>query len=438
MRSTDHQIILSISLLVVLPLSILCAVGNVYSQDGTPLSAKGVGTFTTFQSNWSSGMGNAGIALSGQGVLSRLNPATWSSLSNVQMNASYSFAATTSQDNSTNLSSYFANGNFGGGIFALPIDRNLGITLAGGFTPLTSYEFKISSEIDSTFPPHPVPVVPPATYFSTGSGGLGDGFVGVSIMPIRGVSLGGIFNYAFGRTEITRTVNFHSPDTINSYSDVSTYMGGYSGTFGVLLDSLDKNIGAGFLKGFSVAAYYKLPYNLRGNSVLENLYSDTLYSPFSQTVDGYIPPEYGIGIAKKFNDRLIADLDVRVQKFSEYHDTFISAGSFRDGLFIGGGVEYLQGRQIGSLFDRRILRAGFYYNKTQFALPTKSGVNQQVDELFVTAGVEFPLSFSSTINFSAQYGLRGLSSDFLLRERVFRLFVSITMGESWFVRPPED
>jgi hypothetical protein len=95
----------------------------------------------------------------------------------------------------------------------------------------------------------------------------------------------------------------------------------------------------------------------------------------------------------------------------------------------------LQGKDIGSLFERRILRAGFYYEKTQFVLPTKSGQNEQVDELFLTAGIELPLSLSSTVNFSAQYGQRGLSSDFLLRERIFRLYVSITMGEGWFVRP---
>ncbi len=135
---------------------------------------------------------------------------------------------------------------------------------------------------------------------------------------------------------------------------------------------------------------------------------------------------------------MVAALDFRTQKFSQYHDTFTPEGSLEDALFLGGGIEYLQGRQIGSLFERRILRAGFYYDKTQFYLPTNSGQKKQVDELFVTAGVELPLSLTATIDFSAQYGLRGLSSDLPLRERIFRLFVSITMGERWFVRPGEE
>ncbi len=412
------------------------AAGIGYAQDGTPLSAKdGVGTFTGYVGSWYTGLGNAGIALIGNGSLSSINPATWVALDNVEFNATYNFVGTSSQDNTNGLSSYYADGNFGGGIFALPIDRNLGISLAGGFSPLTSYQFEVSSQIYSTYPPNSVPIIPPADYQSAGSGGLGDGFVGVSISPVTGVNIGGMFNYAFGRMEITRTVNFNDADTTNSYSDYSVYLSGSSGTFGIVLDSLDKTLRLGFLKGFSIAGYYKLSYNLNGSSVIENLYADTLYSPFSEDVTGFIPPEYGIGIAQKFGDRLIAVLDFRQQKLSEYKDSFTPAGSLEDALYLGGGVEYLQGRAIGSLFEKRILRVGFYYDKTQFVLPTTSGQNKQVDELFVTAGVEVPLSFSSTVNFSAQYGLRGLSSDFLLREHIFRLYVSITMGEGWFVRP---
>jgi len=401
------------------------------AQDGTPLSAKGVGTFTSSSGSWASGMGNSGIALIGNGVLNGLNPATWTGLETVQINATYNFAGVTSQDNTNGLSSYYANGNFGGGIFAFPIDRSAGITLAGGFSPLTSYNF--STRADTT-----LPNISPFTYESSGSGGLGEGFVGFSVSPFEGVNLGGMFNYAFGRMEITRTVSFDSTSYTGSYSDNSMYMSGASGTFGVVLDSLDKSLGVDFLKGFSIAGYYRLPYYLSGNSVLQNLYEDTLHSPFSQGVTGYIPPGYGIGIAKRFSDRFVAVLDLRGQKFSQYHDTFTPEGSLEDALFLGGGIEYLQGKAIGSLFEKRILRAGFYYQKTEFYLPIGSKQNKQVDELFVTAGIEVPLSLTATVNFSAQYGLRGLSSDLPLQERIFRLYVSITMGEGWFVRSEGD
>ncbi len=418
---------------ILLYLFVFCVAG-VHAQDGTPLSANGVGAFSSFASSWSAGMGNSGIALIRNGFLSQLNPATWTGLQNVQFSASYNFSGVTSKDNTSNLTSYYANGNFGGGIFALPIDRDLGITLAGGFAPLTSYNFTISSPVDS----NSTSDVPSYTYKSSGSGGLGEGFVGMSISPFPHVNLGGMFEYAFGRIENTSTIDFANSSYTNSYSDYSSYMRGASGTFGIILDSLDKFMKPDFLKGISIGGYYKFAYNLTGTSVLENLYEDTLYSPYSQSAIGYIPPQFGIGISKSFNDYLTGMLEIRTQSFSKYYDTYTPRGSLKDALFIGGGVELLQGKDFNSLFDKRILRAGFYYQKTQFMVATKSGQSKQMDELFLTAGIEVPMSFSSTASISAQYGLRGLSSDFLLREQIFRLYFSITMGEGWFVRAQGD
>jgi len=408
---------------------IVLSVGRGYAQDGTPLSAKGVGEFSSFGSSWSTGMGNSGIALIRNGFLSGINPATWSGLDNVQFTALYSFSGVSSKDNTIGQSSYYVNGNFGGGIFALPIDKNLGFTLAGGFTPLTSYNFTITSPFDSTSD------IPSYVYKSSGTGGLGEGFVGASFSPFHFISLGGMFQYAFGRIENIRTISFNSSSYTNTYSDYSAYLQAAGGTFGIVLDSLDKIGGYDFLKGFSIGGYYKLPYNLNGTFVLENLYADTLYSPFSQDGNGYIPHEYGVGVSESFNDHVTGMLDVRFQPFSKYHDTYTPAGSLKDALFVGGGIEIRQGKGFGSIYDKRILRVGVYYQKTQFADSTKTGQWKQLDELFLTAGIEIPMSYSSTASLSAQYGLRGLSTDFLLREQIFRLYFSITLGEGWFIRP---
>ncbi|MCL5268838.1 MAG: hypothetical protein M1469_12180 [Bacteroidetes bacterium] len=201
------------------------------------------------------------------------------------------------------------------------------------------------------------------------------------------------------------------------------------------MSHLDDLVKVDFLHGFDIAGYYKLPYQLNGNDQLSNVYSDGLDTAFTSLASGYIPPEYGIGISKSFSEDLSAVLDVRTQQLSRYYDSFTAPGTFKDVLFVGGGVQYLRGRAIGALYDKQILRAGFYYEKTQFVLPTKSGQNKQVDEFFLTAGIELPMSYSSTVNISAQYGLRGLSNDFPLQERIFRIYVSVTLGEVWFIRP---
>ena len=417
---------------LVLCAAFLYATNGAFAGDGSPLSSKGVGAFTSFAGGYSVGMGNAGLALLYNASLSRLNPATWSALQNVQFSALYDFSGVSSQDNLSNESSYLVNGNFGGGIFGIPIDRDLGISLAMGFTPLTSFQYQFNSAIAATAE------TPSATYVNTGSGGLGEGFLGTSLSPFKELALGGMFTYAFGRTERTGQVTFSNTSYTNTFSDNSLYLHGSSGTLGLTLSHLDDLVKLDFLHGLSIAGYYKLSYNLKGNSQLSNTYSDGLDTAFTSFAAGYIPPEYGIGIAENFSGRLSAVLDIRTQQLSRYSDSFTSPGTFGDVLFVGGGIQYMRGKAIDALYDKPILRAGFYYEKTQYIVPTKSGQNKQLDELFLTAGIEVPLSYSSTINVSAQYGFRGLSNDLPIQERIFRLYVSVTLGEVWFIRPVGD
>lgn len=406
---------------------------SVMAQDASPLSDRGVGAFTSFAGSRSAGMGNAGLAMIGNGYMNRLNPATWIGLENVQITASYDFAGVTSEDNSVNSSSYASSGDFGGGIFALPIDKSLGISIAAGFTPLSSYKYNVNTSAS-------VPQDPNSAYIlnRNGSGGLGEAFCGASFSPIAGVGVGATFQYGFGRTESVSSVTFDSAGYQGTYSDNSMYLHGSSGTIGLVLGDFDRVTGLGFLKGLTLAGYYRLPYNLDGTNELYNIYPDGLDTTFSSLAGGYIPPEIGFGIAKTFGNGLTAVLDVRSQKLSQYHDSFTPSGSLRDVLFIGGGLEYLQGRSIRSLFAKRVLRAGFYYSKTQFVVPTKSGQQKQVSELFATAGIELPLSYTATIDLGVQYGFRGLASDLMLHERIFRLYVSFTMGEAWFLRPQQQ
>ncbi len=414
---------------ITLTLLLVCSAAAL-AQEASPLSDRGVGTFSTFAGARSAGMGNAGLALIGNGFLNRLNPATWIGLENVQVTPTFDFAGVTSKDNSLNSSSYAFDGNFDGGIFAVPIDRSLGISMAGGFTPLSTYQYKISAAGS-------VPGEQGSAYSidRNGSGGLGEAFFGASISPVAGVAIGAQFQYAFGRTQSVNSVNFDSTSFHSSYTDNSMYLRGPGGTIGLIFGDFDKLTGLNFLKGVTLAGYYRYAYNLSGTDEANSVYPDGLDTTFSGKASGYIPPAYGIGIAKVFTNGLSAVLDIRMQQLSRYHDSFTPSGTLRNELFVGGGVEYLQGRSIGSLFAKRVLRAGFYYNRTQFVVPTKSGQEKQVSELFATAGIELPLSYTATVDVGLQYGFRGLASDLLLHERIFRLYVSFTLGEAWFIRP---
>ncbi|MCL5020903.1 MAG: hypothetical protein M1339_04410 [Bacteroidetes bacterium] len=60
-----------------LGLLLLLMSATALAQDASPLSDRGAGAFSSFAGTRSAGMGNAGLALIGDGYLNRLNPATW-------------------------------------------------------------------------------------------------------------------------------------------------------------------------------------------------------------------------------------------------------------------------------------------------------------------------------------------------------------------------
>ncbi|MGB9591440.1 MAG: hypothetical protein ACPL1K_02870, partial [Candidatus Kryptoniota bacterium] len=92
----------------------------IYAGDGSPLSGRGIGGFTSFATSRAVGMGNAGLALLGGNNLNIVNPASWTGLGYVTFNANYIFSGDWSDDKSVGSSSYLTNGNFGGASLGLP------------------------------------------------------------------------------------------------------------------------------------------------------------------------------------------------------------------------------------------------------------------------------------------------------------------------------
>ncbi len=405
----------------------------IYAGDGSPLSGRGIGGFSSFSGSRSTGMGNAGIALIGGNELSIVNPASWSGLGYVTFNAIYSFSGNWSDDKSVGTSSYLTNGNFGGASLGLPIQKDIGLVVAGGFDPFTSYNYQTRGSVPATTE------IPVWTLHNTGSGGLGEGFLGVSLKPFKWLSVGSAFRYVFGRVQTTRQITFDNSSYYSTYSDRSTYLRGPSATFGAIVENAGDIFNSGITRDINIGGYVRLATNLHGNFQLRNSYIDHLDTTLvDESVTGYVPPEFGVGITKVFREGLTGVLDVRVQNLSKYYDSSTPKGTFGDEIFVGGGLEFFQGLRSLSPFDKRAYRVGAYYEKSQFLVMSNSGIMKQADEIFLTGGIELPISYAATVNFSLQYGFRGLASDLLLKERVLRFYLSITGGETWFFRPQSD
>lgn len=405
----------------------------VCAGDGSPLSARGIGSFSSFASSRGTGMGNAGLALIGGNNLSTINPASWTGLGYVSLNAIYSFSGDWSNDKSVGSSSYLTYGNFGGASIGFPIQKEIGLVIVAGFTPFSSYNYETRGSMPASSN------LPSWTLQRTGSGGLGEGFVGFGLRPFKWLDIGSAFRYAFGRVETTQQIFFEDPSYYSTYSDRSMYLRGASATFGAIIENVGSIFNTAFTRDINVGGYVRLATNLHGQYQLKNSYIDHLDTTLvNEAVVGYVPPEYGVGLTKVFKEGLTGVLDVRVQNFSRYYDSLTPQGTFGDRLFVGAGLEFFQGVRSLSPFDKRAYRIGMYYEKSQFLIKSSDKGMKQADEIFITGGVELPISYAATVNFSLQYGLRGIGGDLLLNEKVLRFYLSITGGETWFFRPESD
>jgi hypothetical protein len=112
----------------------------------------------------------------------------------------------------------------------------------------------------------------------------------------------------------------------------------------------------------------------------------------------------------------------------------VTPSGLRDSYRLGIGVERGGARDFAAPWlDRVSYRAGFVYDATYY-----NPNGQPINEWAVTAGLAFPLSGESRCNVAASYGGRGTTADNLIKERIFRLTVSLNISDLWFVRTEEE
>lgn len=90
-------------------------------------------------------MGGTAIALLSSTSLNRINPAGETKLSLTHFTGTFSYEGFRTTDGIQ--SAYLSSGNFGGAFLALPLSLDNGLTFTTGFTPYSSVNYKVQSEL---------------------------------------------------------------------------------------------------------------------------------------------------------------------------------------------------------------------------------------------------------------------------------------------------
>lgn len=397
-----------LTLLFVCFYSITIAGGSIYSKFGL-----GILRFSTVDKT--AGLGTLGIALFDPIYVNRYNPALWSEIARVRVSGGYLYEGTSTQDKIKNT--FLTNGNFDGVMFAIPLWKSHGLTFALGVMPFSIVNYTIKK--DSIFENKHL------SQQYKGEGGVSNFVFGFSFRPFSKLSVGVRGEYYFGTIVNLWEANFGSSEFFFSNIKREKNYGGLGFTIGVAY-------GLGVRKNsITVGLVFSSPVDLKGLTTVEHTVPIPDNSTISETRElvDKLPYRTGFGVSYFLTDRVQASWDIYYQNWGRIQGTTGERyGKYMDAIRFGAGVEVLPSREIiAGFFEKTSYRFGIFYNRTYFKVGEK-----QINELFLTIGSGFPVSFDTRLNLAIEYGVRGNIT--VVEDRILRISIGVNTGEIWFVK----
>ena len=426
MKSKSVNSIIIISLIT---FSLILSTVEVFGGNGgSGYSRYGIGDISYFVSNRAIGMGGAGLAALSNNSIDRINPAGLSQINRTSYSISALYEGISTTDGIK--SGYFGETSFDGIMIAIPIAPKNGIILSAGITPYSRINYNVSTS-DS------FDILNYSTQYR-GDGGLAQGNLGISAIPINDIHVGAKFNYYMGTLNYTTKQSFGNSES-EYYSEVKrslelkgigfTIGSIYSGLKNVfhLSDANTLNIGIVFTTTPYLTAIEEKFYTYR---------TVTVTTRDTTTSDDFkirIPYSLGFG-ASYLSDRFLFAADIYYQNWNRYTFNEVGASELRDSYRFSMGGELLPKRDQSVPFLQRMpYRLGFFYNSSYYRINDKP-----INEFGITGGFGIPIFGDVRIDLGIEYSFRGTTDLQMQKDNIFRLSFSLSGSELWFVRPEQE
>lgn len=414
-------------------LMILGAGGSVYAQ-GSIYSQFGLGSLRNGMTGPLSSMAGTGIALNSDLFINSRNPAGLSSLKYTWFEGSYGFSTISLSDGAR-----FAGAGFNGFAFALPYYDSWGGVALFTLVPYseTNYSATTNFEKDSVA----------VTQELFGTGGITSLSVGSSFVPANGISIGINVQYLFGTIKQTTGLTFTDNSYTSSDNELTSSFLGYRFEIGAQHSDIGKLTGLDWLRGIRGGIVISTPASLRTEERII-YYTESLSTRIeTDTVSlgkgtATLPLALGFGAAIPIASRLTLATDLLYEDWTTTtirgnrpHES-LGGGlqtSLTNSFRFSAGLEMSPSKEIGDFKDRIRYRAGAFIEKNYLSIGSTS-----LYEYGVTGGVGFPIGPEMRLDIGLAYGSKGTTNSGLLRESVFRLYLSISAPELWFTRFEEE
>jgi hypothetical protein len=369
-------------------------------------------------------MGIQGIGLLGN-YINTLNPASNTYLRNTYI--SLGMRGVLLKTSNDLESSKYSDFNVTGFNMGIPVWNDHGMVLQFGFNPYSTMQYKITGVVNENGTSY--------TETFAGLGGLTRINFGIAGRPLRFLSIGAEYNYAFGNIKNLTFFNFNSQNIANTYIKTENELKGSYIKTGAVLEFGNLFPRNKFFENLTLGFFYQTKYNLSSN-VDEILLTslnilDTTRKVYS---DVTIPESYGFGISKQIGKQLIVSSDILFQKYSKFSSTSLLPANYQDNFRYGIGFEILPSINSDKTFwEKLTYRMGFSYANSTFKLN-----DEYVNDYAANFGVGIPLNNENAIDLGVTLGTRGNTSSGFVKDNYARISLGLNFGEFWFLRPKDE
>jgi len=413
---------------------------SAYAQKRTysPYSRYGIGELQDGGFGRNAAMGRTGIALQNSYNLNNLNPASYKGLDSLSFYFEGGLMNYQQKLTSNESTSDFSDMHFD--YFAIGFPLAKWGFMSVGLQPATAVGYNFYEEnTDSDNPgDHTLSS-------AMGSGNTTKTYLGLSISPVKNLSVGVHATYLFGKTKNSNVARFQN-DAFASYLGsqeafrINDVYFDFGAQYNVDINERNSIMLGGVYRPNTGINAKTTKLVARGNTFDSDgmmvIAIDTLqYSENKFSNSAFeMPEKIGIGVAYNLKDALTLTAEYSLEKWSEakFPDDITETTDMQRWAF--GGEVIPSERSASSYLARIRYRFGSYYKKDYLILN-----EHQLTDFGISFGVGLPLKRTKTsFNLAFEWGQRGTTDYNLVKENYAKLTMNLTLHEFWFMKRKFD
>lgn len=417
-----HKLFIAITIST---LAVFTSVTMSQNSTSSPYTRYGLGYMNNDGFGLNKAMGGTGFALRSNSNINPLNPASYSAIDSMSHIFEFGFMGQVGQLSDGTSSQVDYDVNISELAMAFPITNWMGFTAGIEPISLIGYEYSVS---DLATDP-----VSGISYRFSGSGGITQAFAGVSVKPLKNLSLGVNAAYYFGSNIYYRSISFEdNPDysSINTTEDIN--VGAIHPTFGI---QYVQPIGRNY--SLTLGGIYELETDLNATQTIETVRTvggtsqipTILEQRTNESIGMGIPESYGFGLALEKNNQFTITGDYYIQNWqnAEYYGR---TDTLNQRTKISAGFEYVPNYLAQNYFQKVQYRLGTHYSNNYFKVN-----GEELVDFGISFGVGLPRRYSKTrFNIAFEYGWMGTSNRNLISENYAKLSINFSINSFWFIK----